>query len=59
MMNQTCKNDCSATNCCAINCPCSNTDCPRHSNCIECIKFHRDRQSLVACMREIAKNANK
>lgn len=35
-------------------CTCANTACERHGKCCECINFHRDKENLVACLREIA-----
>lgn len=63
MMSQNCNQtdctNCKAADCNTTNCPCKNIDCPRHGNCVDCIKFHRGKQVLVACMREIAKNTDK
>ena len=40
-------------------CPCKNTDCERHGMCCDCIRRHRSRGALVACMREEALEASK
>ena len=32
-------------------CPCSKMECERRGICCECIRSHRSRGSLVACMR--------
>ena len=29
----------------APNCPCPKKDCPRHSNCEECVKHHKRRMN--------------
>lgn len=36
------------------NCVCPKTDCENHGNCCKCINNHREKDSLVYCMREIA-----
>ena len=46
-------------NCNETNCRCDNTDCERHGKCCACINHHQEKQSLVRCMLEIAKNADK
>lgn len=34
-------------------CPCK-VDCPRHGDCVACIRFHRQKGwPLVACMKEL------
>ena len=36
------------------NCVCKNVQCPRHGNCYECVKHHRDDVgNLPACLREM------
>ncbi|MCY6371142.1 hypothetical protein [Clostridium ganghwense] len=42
------------TKCNEKNCSCTNTNCERHGKCCQCINFHREKGSLVYCMREIA-----
>lgn len=37
------------------NCTCPKADCERHGKCCECINFHREKENLVHCLREIAK----
>jgi len=37
------------------NCTCPNSECARHGKCCECINFHREKENLVYCLREIAK----
>ena len=39
-------------------CPCPEITCERHGKCCLCISHHLDRNSLVNCMKEIAKSAN-
>lgn len=41
-------------NCNEENCTCPKTTCPRHGKCCECIMAHREKDSLVYCMRVIA-----
>jgi hypothetical protein len=36
----------------APNCPCPKKDCPRHSNCEECVKYHKAKNELPFCARE-------
>lgn len=36
------------------NCTCPMKKCPRHGICCECIMNHREKGSLVHCMRAIA-----
>lgn len=36
-------------------CTCPSTSCPNHGKCCACINNHREANSLVYCMREIAK----
>lgn len=38
----------------AEDCTCPNDKCPRHGNCIECVKFHREKKNkLPYCIRFI------
>ncbi|MBR2254802.1 MAG: hypothetical protein IJ856_03145 [Candidatus Methanomethylophilaceae archaeon] len=33
-------------------CPCKNTNCPRHGNCRECVRFHVSQgKKPPACLR--------
>lgn len=41
-------------NCNEENCTCPKNTCPRHGKCCECIMAHREKDSLVYCMRVIA-----
>jgi hypothetical protein len=36
---------------CTKDCVCQKKDCPRHGKCCECIKSHRERGYLPACLR--------
>lgn len=39
-------------------CTCPEIDCDNYGKCCKCINSHKDKNSLVHCMREIA-NKNK
>ena len=35
----------------APNCPCPERDCPRHSDCSECVKYHKEKDEMPYCAR--------
>ncbi|WP_192929654.1 hypothetical protein [Alkaliphilus serpentinus] len=39
-------------------CLCPKANCPRHGNCCQCINHHLKIQTLVYCMRSMAKKEN-
>lgn len=41
-------------NCNEANCTCKMVNCVRHGKCCECINHHREKGSLVACMKAVA-----
>lgn len=41
-------------NCNEANCTCKMVDCVRHGKCCECINHHREKGSLVSCMKAVA-----
>ena len=41
-------------NCNEANCNCKMVNCVRHGKCCECINHHREKGSLVACMKAVA-----
>ena len=43
------------TSCNEKNCTCPKTSCERHGKCCACITHHRKINTLVYCMRSIAK----
>ncbi|MBM7613517.1 hypothetical protein [Alkaliphilus hydrothermalis] len=40
-------------------CTCPKTDCENHGKCCACINRHRDINTLVHCMRQIAEDLKK
>ena len=40
-------------NCNEANCTCKMVNCVRHGKCCECINHHREKGSLVACMKVV------
>jgi len=44
----------------APNCPCPKRECPQHSNCIECVRHHKEKSEEPYCAREftIAKHSD-
>ena len=36
------------------NCTCPKLECENHGKCCKCINFHRDKGSIVYCMKEPA-----
>mgnify|MGYP007027370742 FL=1 len=41
------------------NCTCKMVNCVRHGKCCECINHHREKGSLVACMKAVAEAVKK
>ena len=41
------------------NCTCKTVNCVRHGKCCECINHHREKGSLVACMKAVAEAVKK
>lgn len=33
-------------------CNCTYKDCPRHSVCCECVRYHRENGGMPACLRK-------
>lgn len=46
-------------NCNEANCTCKMVNCVRHGKCCECINHHREKGSLVACMKAVAEAVKK
>ena len=44
-------------NCNEENCTCPKIECERHGKCCQCVNFHREKDNLVYCFREIAGKA--
>lgn len=41
------------TKCKPDECPCIKIQCEHHGNCYSCVKAHRDKNSIVYCLRDI------
>lgn len=39
--------------CTGVECPCKNVECENHGKCCQCVKSHREKGYLPACLREI------
>lgn len=46
-------------NCNEAKCTCKMVQCVRHGKCCECINHHREKGSLVACMKTVVEAAKK
>ena len=33
-------------------CTCASTNCPRHNNCCECVKYHRENGGIPGCFKQ-------